>query len=58
MKLINVSASFISFEGDFMLSTLHIEEITEKYLNTNLTCIIEHPAGSDSGTVILIPGDL
>lgn len=43
------------FEGDYLLSTLHISEIKEEHLNTNFTCVVEHPAGSDFGTVTLIP---
>ncbi|XP_077050899.1 interleukin-1 receptor type 1-like isoform X1 [Siphateles boraxobius] len=39
----------------FKLSVLYISEVTAEYLNTDLECIVQHPAGSDSGTVRLIP---
>ncbi|KAI7808788.1 interleukin-1 receptor type 1 [Triplophysa rosa] len=43
------------FEGDYMLSTLHLSEITAEDFDANFTCVIEHPAGTDFGTVTLIP---
>ncbi|XP_056611884.1 interleukin-1 receptor type 1 [Triplophysa dalaica] len=53
VELPNTSGPF--FEEDYMLSTLHLSDITAKDINANFTCVIEHPAGNDFGTVTLIP---
>ncbi len=45
-------------DQNFLLSVLNIPEVTEEYLYTNLTCLVQHPAGSDLRKVILIPGVL
>lgn len=50
-------ASFLSYEEDYMLSTLHLSDITAEDFNANFTCVIEHPAGADFGWVMLIPGE-
>ncbi|XP_016340171.1 interleukin-1 receptor type 1-like, partial [Sinocyclocheilus anshuiensis] len=42
-------------ERDYMLSVLYIPEVTEEYLYTNFTCVVQHPVGSDFGKVFLIP---
>ncbi|KAK2904666.1 hypothetical protein Q8A67_006465 [Cirrhinus molitorella] len=44
-------------EGDrkYMLCAVDIPEVTKEYLYTNFTCTVLHPAGTDSGKVILIP---
>ncbi|XP_067300832.1 interleukin-1 receptor type 1 [Pseudorasbora parva] len=39
----------------YMLSVLSIPEVTAEYLYVNLTCLVQHPAGTVSGTVQLIP---
>lgn len=39
----------------YKLSVLSISEVTAEYLYINLTCLVQHPAGSDSGRVQLIP---
>lgn len=43
-------------EGDqeYLLSVLSISEVTAEHLNINFTCKVDHPAGSDSGRVVLI----
>ncbi|XP_051761767.1 interleukin-1 receptor type 1 [Ctenopharyngodon idella] len=42
----------------YMLSVLSISEVTAEYLYRNLTCMVQHPTGFDSGRIILIPGEL
>ncbi|XP_016386654.1 interleukin-1 receptor type 1-like [Sinocyclocheilus rhinocerous] len=42
-------------ERDYMLSVLYIPEVTEEYLYTNFTCVVQHPVGWDFGKVFLIP---
>jgi len=42
----------------YALSVLFIPEVTYDYLNTDLTCVVLHPAGSDSVKVQLILGQL
>ncbi|XP_050975905.1 interleukin-1 receptor type 1 isoform X2 [Labeo rohita] len=42
-------------DQDYKLAALHIPKVTEEYLYINLTCIVQHPAGTDSRRVILIP---
>ncbi|KAF4108701.1 interleukin-1 receptor type 1 isoform X2 [Onychostoma macrolepis] len=53
---LNFSCSTVN-EGaqKYFLSVLYIPEVTEDYLYTNLTCLVQHPAGSDVVNVILIP---
>lgn len=53
--------SFFSSKKDgrkYLQSVLSIPKVTAAYLYTNLTCKAQHPAGSDSVRVILIPGEL
>ncbi|XP_059418561.1 interleukin-1 receptor-like 2 [Carassius carassius] len=53
---LNITSSIME-DGDqkYMLSFLHITEVTKEYLYTNFTCLVQHPAGSDFGKVFLIP---
>ncbi|XP_052463017.1 interleukin-1 receptor-like 2 isoform X2 [Carassius gibelio] len=53
---LNFTSSIVK-DGDqmYILSFLYITEVTEEYLYTNFTCFVQHPAGSDSGKVFLIP---
>nr|XP_055071074.1 interleukin-1 receptor type 1 isoform X2 [Misgurnus anguillicaudatus] len=41
----------------YMMCILHIQEIKAEHLNTNFTCVVEHPTGKDSGIVTLIPAN-
>ncbi|XP_051999063.1 interleukin-1 receptor type 1-like isoform X2 [Xyrauchen texanus] len=50
---IALNYSGITVEGDMLLCTLNIPEVTEEYLNTNLQCYVEHSAGDDSGILRL-----
>nr|XP_055071072.1 interleukin-1 receptor type 1 isoform X1 [Misgurnus anguillicaudatus] len=54
------SAPFYIIEEDnmkYMMCILHIQEIKAEHLNTNFTCVVEHPTGKDSGIVTLIPAN-
>ncbi|XP_055071074.2 interleukin-1 receptor type 1 [Misgurnus anguillicaudatus] len=54
------SAPYYIIEEDnmkYMMCILHIQEIKAEHLNTNFTCVVEHPTGKDSGIVTLIPAN-
>ncbi|KAK7154684.1 hypothetical protein R3I94_007878 [Phoxinus phoxinus] len=48
------SSTIKESEQLYKLSVLSISEVKDEYLNTDLTCVVQHPAGSDFGTVRLI----
>ncbi|KAG1927410.1 interleukin-1 receptor type 1 [Pimephales promelas] len=48
------SSTMKESEQLYALSVLFIPEVTYDYLNTDLTCVVLHPAGSDSVKVQLI----
>ncbi|XP_048050870.1 interleukin-1 receptor type 1 [Megalobrama amblycephala] len=53
---VNYSQSITFKDGrKYMQAVLSISEVTAEYLYTDLTCMVQHSAGSDSVTVILIP---
>uniref|UniRef100_A0A8C1TL58 Uncharacterized protein n=1 Tax=Cyprinus carpio TaxID=7962 RepID=A0A8C1TL58_CYPCA len=56
LKLLDHNTSIVKEgERDYLLSVVYIPEVTEEYLYTNLTCVVQHPAGSAFGRVFLIP---
>ncbi|XP_043086523.1 interleukin-1 receptor type 1 isoform X2 [Puntigrus tetrazona] len=42
-------------EREYLLSVVLIPKITEDYLYKDFICVVQHPAGSDSGKITLIP---